>query len=215
MVEAVAQGKSQGPVELKFDLLQRPVQGQPLEIAIALLPQTAARSATVAVTGSDGLKVESTEGQFEFPAVEAAQVYRHSIKVTPTAEGFYLLTLSVSLQHDQTVGLARLFGAHPGGQRRRHRLDPLRRGPWRAAGRRGASRNLKRKSRRGGRSTVEPERTGPIQPIMGGFVSRLPVTPQLRNIAIIAHVDHGKTTWSISCCASRARSTRARTCRSA
>jgi hypothetical protein len=102
MVEAVAQGKAQAPIELKFDLLARPVRGQPLEVAIALLPQTAARSATVAVTGSDGLKIDPGERQFEFPAIEAAQVYRHSIKVTPTAEGFYLLTLSVSLQHEQT-----------------------------------------------------------------------------------------------------------------
>jgi hypothetical protein len=102
MVEAVAQSKGQAPIDLKFDLLERPVQGQPLEVAIALLPQTAARSATVAVTGSDGLKVDPGEEQFEFPAVEAAQVYRHSIKVTPTTEGFYLLTLSVSLQHEQT-----------------------------------------------------------------------------------------------------------------
>jgi hypothetical protein len=102
MVEAVVQGKAQAPIELKFDLLERPVQGQPFEVAIALLPQTAARSATVAVTGSDGLKIDPGEQQFEFPAIEAAQVYRHSIKVTPTIEGFYLLTLSVSLLHDQT-----------------------------------------------------------------------------------------------------------------
>jgi hypothetical protein len=99
MVEAVAQGKAQAPIELKFDLLERPVQGQPFEVAIALLPQIAARSVTVAVTGSDGLKIDP--GGFEFPAIEAAQVYRHSIKVTPTTEGFYLLTLSVSLLHDQ------------------------------------------------------------------------------------------------------------------
>jgi hypothetical protein len=102
MVEAVAQGKAQAPIDLKFDLLARPVQGQPFEVAIALLPQTAARSASVAVTGSDGLKIDPGEQQFEFPAIEAAQVYRHSIKVTPTTEGFYLLTLSVSLLHDQT-----------------------------------------------------------------------------------------------------------------
>jgi hypothetical protein len=105
MVEAVAQGKAQGTVDLKFDLLERPVQGRPLEIVIALLPQTAAESATVAVTGSDGLKVDPGEEQFEFPAIEAAQVYRHRIKVTPMTEGLYLLTLSVSLQHGQTSDL--------------------------------------------------------------------------------------------------------------
>ena len=102
MVEAVVQGKSQAPVNLKFDLLQRPVEGQPLEVAIALLPQIAARSATVSVTGSDGLKLDPGEDRFEFPGIEAAKVYRHSIKVTPAADGVSVLTLSVSLQHDQT-----------------------------------------------------------------------------------------------------------------
>lgn len=101
MVEAVPQGKAQAPVDLKFDLPARPLQGQSFEVAIALLPQITARSATVAVIGSDGLKVEAGGEQFEFPAIEAAQVYRHSIKVTPASEGLYLLTLSVSLQHDQ------------------------------------------------------------------------------------------------------------------
>jgi len=105
MVEAVVQSKSQAPITLKFDLLERPVAGQPLEVAIALLPQIAARSATVAVAASDGLKLEPGGNQFEVAAVEAAQVYRHGIKVTPAAEGLYLLTLSVSLQHDQTSDL--------------------------------------------------------------------------------------------------------------
>jgi hypothetical protein len=124
MVEAVAQGKPQGAVDLKFDLLERPVEGQPLEVAIALLPQTAARSATVAVTGSDGLQVDKDQEEFEFHAVEPAQVYRHRITVTPTTEGLYLLTLSVSLQHDQgsdsrvfsvpiLVGVATAAGAAP------------------------------------------------------------------------------------------------------
>jgi hypothetical protein len=108
MVEAVVESKSQAPINLKFDLLGRPVEGQPLEIAIALLPQIAAQSATVSVTGSEGLKLDPAEQQFEFAAVEAAQVYRHSIKVTPTANGLYLLTLSVSLQHDQ-ISDSRVF----------------------------------------------------------------------------------------------------------
>jgi hypothetical protein len=102
MVEAVAQGKASAPIDVKFDLLERPLQGQPFDIEIALLPQTSAESATVAVSASDGLKIDPSEEQFEFPAVEPLQVYRHSITVTPDSEGFYLLTLSVSLQHEHT-----------------------------------------------------------------------------------------------------------------
>jgi hypothetical protein len=102
MVEAVTQGKTQAPMDLKFDLLERPIPGEPLEVALALLPQTDARSATIAVTGSDGLTLDPGEGQFEFAAIEAAQVYRHRIIVTPSGEGLYLLTLTVSLQHDLT-----------------------------------------------------------------------------------------------------------------
>ena len=71
MVEAVVQSKSQAPIDLKFDLPGRPVEGQPLEVAIALMPQIAARSATVSVTGSDGLKLDPGEDQFEFAGVEA------------------------------------------------------------------------------------------------------------------------------------------------
>jgi hypothetical protein len=101
MVEAATQGKSQVPVSLKFDLLQRPVQDQPLEIAIALLPQIAAGPATIEVSASDGLRLGTGENQIEFAEVETGQVYRHNVKLTPTAEGVFLLTLSVSLKHDQ------------------------------------------------------------------------------------------------------------------
>jgi hypothetical protein len=108
MVEAVTQGKSQTPVALKFDLLQRPTLGQPLEIAIALLPQTAASAAAIEVTGAEGLQLAEGGGRIDFPAVEAAQVYRGSIKLTPTAEGLSLLTLSVTLTRDQ-LAEARTF----------------------------------------------------------------------------------------------------------
>jgi hypothetical protein len=101
MVEAATVGKSQLPVSLKFDVLQRPVQGQPLEIAIALLPQIPAHPATIEVTGSEALSIGAGQNQIEFAEVEPEQVYRHSIKLTPTAEGVFLLTLNVSLKHDQ------------------------------------------------------------------------------------------------------------------
>jgi hypothetical protein len=103
MVEAVAQGKSQAPVSLKFDLLQRPIVGQPVEIIIALLPQIPASPASIAVTGSDGLKFAAGDAEIDIPSVEAAQVYRHSIKVTPTTEGVMFVNLNVSLKHDEAT----------------------------------------------------------------------------------------------------------------
>ncbi len=108
MVEAATQGKSQAPVALKFDLMQRPAVGQPLEIAIALLPQVAASPATIDVSGSEGLQLASGNEQIEFPSVEAANVYRHSIVVTPGAEGVLFVTLSVRLKHDEMTE-ARVF----------------------------------------------------------------------------------------------------------
>ncbi len=103
MVEAVAQGKSQAPVALKFDLMQRPIVGQPLEIVIALLPQIPASPASITVTGSDGLQFAAGDAEIDIPSVEAAQVYRHSIKVTPTTEGVMFVNLNVSLKHDEAT----------------------------------------------------------------------------------------------------------------
>jgi hypothetical protein len=108
MVEAASQGKSQAEVSLKFDLLQRPMMGQPLEIAIALLPRMHASPATIAVTGGSGLQVAPGDDQIEIPSVEPTQVYRRSIKVTPTAEGVLFVSLNVSLKHDE-VSDSRVF----------------------------------------------------------------------------------------------------------
>jgi len=101
MVEAATQGKSQAPVALKFDVLRRPVQGEPLEISIALLPREPAGSATVDVIGPEGLAVPAEERKIEFAALEASQVYRRNIRLTPTAEGVFLLTVTVNLKRDQ------------------------------------------------------------------------------------------------------------------
>ena len=40
---------------------------------------------------------------FEIPSVEPAQVYRQSIKVTPSAEGVQFVNLTVTLTHDQVT----------------------------------------------------------------------------------------------------------------
>jgi hypothetical protein len=101
MVEAASQGKSQLPVQLKFELAQRPNVGQSLDINIAILPDIDASGADVVVAGGEGLSVAPGGSQFELGAVEVGGVYRRIVKVSPAATGVLLLNLTVSLKHDE------------------------------------------------------------------------------------------------------------------
>jgi hypothetical protein len=101
MVEAASQGKSQLAVKVKFDLLQKPTLGQALDIDLALMPQIDANGADIQVTGGDGLKIPPDAAQFALAALEAGQVYRQGVKVTPSTEGVLVLGLIISLKHDE------------------------------------------------------------------------------------------------------------------
>lgn len=100
MVQAASQGKSDLAVELKFELQRRPTVGQPLDINVALLPQVNADPAEIQVTGGDGLIVAPGANHFNLAAVEAGQVYRQSLTVTPSTDGVMVLSLTVALKHD-------------------------------------------------------------------------------------------------------------------
>jgi hypothetical protein len=100
MVEAASQGKSQLPVDLKFDLQQRPALGQPLDVNIAVVPQIDAGAAQIDVAG-DGFTVAPGTNPINLPTVAAGEVYRQTVKVTPTVAGVLLLGLTISLKHDE------------------------------------------------------------------------------------------------------------------
>jgi hypothetical protein len=108
MVLAASLGDSQLPVDLKFTLRQRPLVGQLLDVDIAVMPQINAGPAGIQVVGGEGLSIAPGMVQIDLPAVEAGQVYRQSVKVTPAVEGVLILGLSVSLHHDE-VTESRIF----------------------------------------------------------------------------------------------------------
>jgi hypothetical protein len=105
MVEAVTQGKPLGQMALKFDLSQRPIVGEPLEVTIALLPRVAANPVTVAVSAGEGLQVDAGAGQFDLASVDPTQVYREVVTVTPSAEGVQFLTFKVAFRHDEVTDI--------------------------------------------------------------------------------------------------------------
>lgn len=103
MVQAASQGKSLVPVELKFDIAQRPKVGQPLDIDLALIAQIPASLATIQVSGADDVSVAPGTKQFDIASEEAGEVYKHTVNVTPNAEGVVLLGVTVLLKHDEVV----------------------------------------------------------------------------------------------------------------
>jgi hypothetical protein len=103
MVQAANQGKSQLPVELKFDLGGRPKVGQLLEINLALIPQIPGSPASIQVSEAEGLTVAAGTNQLDIPTAEAGEVYRQTVKVTPNAEGVLLVGVTVSLKHDEVT----------------------------------------------------------------------------------------------------------------
>ena len=99
MVQAAPQGKSSLALEMKFELASRPKVGQPLEVNVALISQVSGGPASIQVTASNGFA--STEaGAFDIPEVETGEVYRHTLKLTPSSEGLQVLNVAVSVKHD-------------------------------------------------------------------------------------------------------------------
>jgi len=101
MPSAPSLGKAVLPVNVKFELGDRPKIGQLLEINLALVPQIAGGPATVQVSGADGLDATLSDNQYEIAEVEPGEVYRHTLRMTPTADGVLLVNLTVSLKHDE------------------------------------------------------------------------------------------------------------------
>jgi hypothetical protein len=102
MALAPALGKSSLPLDLKFELAERPKIGQVLEINLALVPQVSGGPVTVQLTDADGLDAAQGDSPFEIADIEAGEVYRHTLHLTPTTDGILLVNVTVAVKHDET-----------------------------------------------------------------------------------------------------------------
>ena len=101
MVEAASQGKSQLPVQLKFELAQRPSVGQTLDINIAVMPEIDASGADIVVAGGEGLTVAPGASQFELGGGRGGRGLPPEHQGEPGRGRVLLLNLTVSLKHDE------------------------------------------------------------------------------------------------------------------
>jgi hypothetical protein len=99
MVGAVSGARTgAATVQLKFELLERPSVGEPLEMDLAILPAANIDRIYGRIEASDGLAL--AEGAQIAPtdrAIEGMPI-RHSVKLKPGKDGIFTLTVVVSME---------------------------------------------------------------------------------------------------------------------
>lgn len=93
---AVYLAKGLPPIELRYDLLSKPVAGAPLEVELAITPRNGGERLEFEVKGMPGLDV-LTGGAASFQGVVGHQTYVAKVQVQPQAAGIYYLNVDVHL----------------------------------------------------------------------------------------------------------------------
>jgi hypothetical protein len=97
MVNAVSQEKVGAPVQMKFDLQSRPEIGQPLQIALAFLPQAAGNALRASFPATPNLTIQPASLPAEYQKVQADGVYRYELTVVPGENGMLIVSAIVNL----------------------------------------------------------------------------------------------------------------------
>ncbi len=96
LANAVSVGKSGAAVDLQYDLLAKPVAGQPFEIELSFTPRLPADSLEVEAHGMTGLELV-TGGTAAFQNVTSGQTYTTKLLVLPAADGMYYVGITAKL----------------------------------------------------------------------------------------------------------------------
>jgi len=110
MVNAASPGGPGPPISLKFSLGGRPVAGQPLQIHVAMLPDTpnAIQRLYGSFTPGDGLALQSPR-TFELRDLAAGVPLHQDVVVVPQQAGIMSLNATLILDFD-TGSISRSFG---------------------------------------------------------------------------------------------------------
>ena len=119
MVSGVSAAKDDSIIELKFELRDRPQLGQPLQVAIALLPKVPATTMRVTYTSADARSLEATGEPAEFRDVQPGNIYRHELNVVARDNGVYYVSAVVLLDSDANLMVDYILDVVPSVIRRR------------------------------------------------------------------------------------------------
>jgi hypothetical protein len=102
MVEAATIGKATAPLQLKFELPERPVSGRPFVVNLALIAGLAAQSVTLQFGDSAGLVLADAADR-PIGAVVPDTPYREEVKLSAAADGVYFLGLTATMKNEEAV----------------------------------------------------------------------------------------------------------------
>lgn len=90
--------KPGAPVEVKFEIKDRPGPGKPLPIELAFIPLQDSDYLRVTFIATDGLTVQQSPTMPEYRDVDAGAVYRHTLTVVPREDGVYYASVIVVME---------------------------------------------------------------------------------------------------------------------
>jgi hypothetical protein len=92
LADAVVDGKTSAPVDLKYNLLAKPEVGVPFEVELSVSPRLAADAIDVEVAEAAGLTIVG-ESTARFMPVEAGQAYTSRLLVRGDTPGLYYVSV--------------------------------------------------------------------------------------------------------------------------
>ena len=109
MVAAVPSSTAASLIDMRFELATRPVAGQPLEVAVALVPAVDnLRSFTVVFQSSESVEVRAGAQLQQDDVPKLGTAYLHSVSVVPKRDGVSYLS-AVVLVDQEGMSVARSF----------------------------------------------------------------------------------------------------------
>jgi hypothetical protein len=96
MVAAASATKSGVPVQLKFELAQRPEVGQPLDVVIAVIPGPNLERVSAKFEAGEGLELVGGSNVPDVQKPGEGVAIRHTVTVVPKRDGIFSLTAVVS-----------------------------------------------------------------------------------------------------------------------
>jgi len=96
MAHAVTMGSSSVPVDLKYEILSKPLVGSPIEIELAVVPKVGADSMSVAYVASPGLTL-STDSAPAIEAVKAGKIERVKFSAVAHEATVFYVTVTATI----------------------------------------------------------------------------------------------------------------------